>query len=247
MGTLEESLWGLVGIDAIGIGGISIDEKDVASVTTMSANESAALENELERLEQAQQALDEKRAAEWPKKTDDHSIRKQFFEEQVRLEVERAAEEQRLVGQQPLDLATPLFYYGGLFAQHQQYESAEPFLLYSLAIKEQAIGRETPRLIHPRYLTMVKGLVMELYYPSGRAAEAEPLLKLAIDIQRAHLGLTHDDVGQTLAMLVGLYTFQDRCTEAVPLYQRALTILKKTTSHIFRTFPNWHKKPLGGI
>ena len=61
-------------------------------------------------------------------------------------------------------------------------------------------------------------------YALGRYAEAEPLLKRALDINEKALGPDHPSVGSSLSNLAELYRAQARYAEAEPLFKRSLTI-----------------------
>jgi tetratricopeptide (TPR) repeat protein len=58
----------------------------------------------------------------------------------------------------------------------------------------------------------------------GQYAEAEPLLKRAMEIRRTALGETHPDYATSLNNLAGLYDAMGRHGEAEPLYLRAMEI-----------------------
>jgi tetratricopeptide (TPR) repeat protein len=58
----------------------------------------------------------------------------------------------------------------------------------------------------------------------GRYAEAEALLKRALKIDEAKLGIDHPDVATSLSNLARLYAELGRYAEAEPLYQRSLKI-----------------------
>jgi CHAT domain-containing protein/Tfp pilus assembly protein PilF len=64
-------------------------------------------------------------------------------------------------------------------------------------------------------------------YNAGRYAEAEPLLKRALEIREQKLGKDHPDVATSLNNLAGLYCNTGRYAEAEPLYKRVLAICEK--------------------
>lgn len=66
----------------------------------------------------------------------------------------------------------------------------------------------------------------EKAYEQGRYAEAEKQLKAALK-EAEKLGLQNIRVAASLNILAGVYVAQGRHTEAAPLLQRALTILKR--------------------
>ena len=67
-----------------------------------------------------------------------------------------------------------------------------------------------------------------LYRNQGKYAEAEPLLKWALDIQEKALGPDHPNVARSLNNLADIYSNQGKYAEAEPLYKRSLAIREKT-------------------
>jgi tetratricopeptide (TPR) repeat protein len=65
-------------------------------------------------------------------------------------------------------------------------------------------------------------------YGQGRYAEAEPLLKRALEIRERSLGPDHPDVAESLNNLALLYESRGRSAEAEPLLKRALAIREKS-------------------
>jgi len=62
----------------------------------------------------------------------------------------------------------------------------------------------------------------------ARYAEAEPLLKRALEIREKALGPGHPDVAQSRNNLASLYHSQGKYAEAEPLFKRSLAIREKT-------------------
>jgi tetratricopeptide (TPR) repeat protein len=58
----------------------------------------------------------------------------------------------------------------------------------------------------------------------GRQADAGPLYKRAMEIQRTALGERHPDYAQSLNNLAGLYEAMGRHADAGPLYKQAIEI-----------------------
>jgi tetratricopeptide (TPR) repeat protein len=67
----------------------------------------------------------------------------------------------------------------------------------------------------------------EEYYSQEKYAEAEPLLKRALEIREKALGKDHPDTATILNNLAALYNLQGDYAEAEPLYKRALDITEK--------------------
>src|SRR5262249_4480599 len=68
----------------------------------------------------------------------------------------------------------------------------------------------------------------EFYYERRRYAEAEPLLKRALEIREETLGKDHYDTYRVLSTLAIVYLFQNRYAETEPLYLRMLEFREKT-------------------
>ena len=67
-----------------------------------------------------------------------------------------------------------------------------------------------------------------MYLSQGRFAEAEPLLKQALAIQKKALHEGHPDIAHSLNNLAALNSNQGRFAEAEPLYRQAVSIMLST-------------------
>jgi tetratricopeptide (TPR) repeat protein len=76
-------------------------------------------------------------------------------------------------------------------------------------------------------LAISLGQLGNLYHSQGRYAEAEPLLKKALELCSSLLGQDHPDVATSLNNLAELYESQGRYSEAEPLHVRSLLILEQ--------------------
>ncbi len=98
------------------------------------------------------------------------------------------------------------------------YREAEPLYQRSLAIREQALGRD-----HPDVAQSLNGLAV-LYSNMGNYSEAEPLYQRSLAIKEQTLGSDHPSVATSLNNLALLYQNMGNYSEAEPLYQRSLAI-----------------------
>jgi tetratricopeptide (TPR) repeat protein len=101
-----------------------------------------------------------------------------------------------------------------------EYAQAEPLYQRSLAILENALGKD-----HPTVATSLNNLA-GLYDTQGQYAQAEPLYQRSLVILENALGKDHPDVATSLNNLTGLYDTQGQYAQAEPLYQRSLVILE---------------------
>ena len=67
----------------------------------------------------------------------------------------------------------------------------------------------------------------EVLGKKGRYAEAEALLKRALEIREQALGPYHPNVAQSLNELAAIYQFRGQYAKAEPFYNRALAIWEK--------------------
>ncbi len=122
----------------------------------------------------------------------------------------------------PTEFAEKLAYYlnqAGLALYNVgKYAEAEPLYQRSLAIWEQALGKN-----HPDVATSLNNLAL-LYKTQGKYAEAEPLYQRSLAIIEKTLGKDHPNVALCLNNLAALYHTQGKYAEAEPLYQRSLVI-----------------------
>jgi Tfp pilus assembly protein PilF len=101
------------------------------------------------------------------------------------------------------------------------YRHAEGPLTQALAIREQALGPE-----HPKVAASLNNLAV-LYYAQGQDAKAEPLYQRSLATLEKALGPEHPHVAASLNNLAGLHRDQGRYAKAEPLYQRSLAIWEK--------------------
>ncbi len=107
----------------------------------------------------------------------------------------------------------------GIYLQkHARYPEAEPLLLRSLAIREQAL--------EPGHLDVAHTLTFlgELYTEWGKYYLAEPLLQRALTIREQALGPDHLDIAHTLTILALLTWSQGRFKQTESLLHRVLAI-----------------------
>src|SRR4051794_3980610 len=71
-----------------------------------------------------------------------------------------------------------------------------------------------------------------------RVAEAEPLLRRALDIRERVLGLEHPDVATSLGNLAVILTMRGRSAEVEPLLRRALDIRERVLGPEHRDVAN---------
>jgi CHAT domain-containing protein len=95
---------------------------------------------------------------------------------------------------------------------------AETLYTRALAIKEKALGSDSPKLV-----TELNGLA-NVREDQGRYAEAEALFKRVLAIREAVLGPRDLRTAATLDLLAGVYRKQARYREAEAAHQRALAI-----------------------
>ncbi|WAS05963.1 tetratricopeptide repeat protein [Gloeomargaritales cyanobacterium VI4D9] len=103
-------------------------------------------------------------------------------------------------------------------SQKGQYAQAQQSFERSLAIREQALGKN-----HPDVAQSLHNLAW-LYQVQGQYQKAEPLYQRSLAIKEQALGKNHPDVAQSLNNLAGLYQAQGQYQKAEPLYQRSLAI-----------------------
>ena len=101
------------------------------------------------------------------------------------------------------------------------YAEAEPLLRRALAIREAAVGSESPD---------VAGTLNNLAAvcrAQGRRGEAEVLYRRTLDIYHKTLGPQHPSTAIVLSNLGDLYYDRRQYAEAESAYRRALTIQEK--------------------
>lgn len=102
-----------------------------------------------------------------------------------------------------------------------QYQQAEYFYTFALAIREKVLGAE-----HPYTAGSLNNLA-GLYESQGRYEKALPLYERALAIYEKALGAEHPFTATSLNNLAYLYYSQGRYEDALPLYKRALAIFQK--------------------
>ncbi|MEO0309547.1 MAG: tetratricopeptide repeat protein, partial [Gloeomargarita sp. DG02_3_bins_56] len=102
-----------------------------------------------------------------------------------------------------------------------RYAEAIPLAQRSLAIREQALGKD-----HPDVATSLNNLAA-LYESQGNYGAALPLYQRSLAIREQALGKDHPDVATSLNNLANLYQLQGNYGAALPLYQRSLAIYEK--------------------
>ncbi len=101
-------------------------------------------------------------------------------------------------------------------------EDALPLLQKAVALREESLGREHPKVAQ----SLVQlGLVQTLL---GRYPEAETNFRRALQVQEKVLGTEHPAVATSLDSLAILFHKQGRYAEVENLYRRALAIREKT-------------------
>jgi tetratricopeptide (TPR) repeat protein len=99
-----------------------------------------------------------------------------------------------------------------------RHAEAEPLMRRALAIDEQSLGPE-----HPKVAIRLNSLV-GLLEATNRLAEAESLMRRALAIDEQSLGAGHPRVATDLNNLAHLLRATNRLAEAEPLMRRALAI-----------------------
>ena len=102
-----------------------------------------------------------------------------------------------------------------------KFAEAVPLAKQALAIREKALGPESP------YVAGALNNLAGLYRNQGRYTEAEPLYKQALAIYEKAFGPDDRYVALSLNNLALLYYEQSRYAEAEPLYKRALAIFER--------------------
>lgn len=95
-------------------------------------------------------------------------------------------------------MARPLLGLATLYARQNQYGSAETLYKRAIAILEDSLDRD-----HPRMASALQGLA-SVYDARGGYAAAEALLKRALVIRVKALGEGHPDVAVTRDLLAKL-------------------------------------------
>lgn len=109
-------------------------------------------------------------------------------------------------------------------AAYNRGERNEAAKQFELALKEaQAFGELDPRL------ATTLAWVAELYRSQRRFAEAEPLVRRAIEIDEKTHGPDHPNVAMSLNSLALLFHNQGRQSEIEPVLKRALAIFEKSS------------------
>jgi tetratricopeptide (TPR) repeat protein len=110
-----------------------------------------------------------------------------------------------------------------------QFMDAEIWLLRSLAIAEEQLGKNHPDI------TNSLNNIAELYRRTGRYTEAEPLFIRSLAIAEEKLGANHRHTATILNNLALLYKSTGRYSDAEPLFIRSLAIRKDQlgTNHPF--------------
>lgn len=89
-----------------------------------------------------------------------------------------------------------------------------------LIVQERHLGAE-----HPHIAGTLHNLATS-YRLQGRSAEAEPLLKRALEINETAYGAEHRTVATSFADLGGFYLDSKRYDEALTFYERSLEVEK---------------------
>ncbi len=95
-------------------------------------------------------------------------------------------------------MARPLQGLATLYARQGKYDSAEALYKRAVAILEDSLDRD-----HPRMAAVLQGL-SGVYAARGENGAAEALLKRALDIRVKALGEGHPDVAVTRDLLAKL-------------------------------------------
>jgi CHAT domain-containing protein/Tfp pilus assembly protein PilF len=106
-------------------------------------------------------------------------------------------------------------------ANQGRYLEAVPLAQRALALREKALGPESPDVA-----ASLNNLA-NLYSAEGRYADAEPLYMRSLALQEKALGAEHPDVADALNNLANLYSAEGRYADAEPLYKRSLVIVQK--------------------
>ena len=111
---------------------------------------------------------------------------------------------------------------GYYLCERAQYTQAGLFLKSALALREQILGGE-----HPKVAKSLTALGL-LNYLQSNYAQAEQLFQRALTIRERALGPEHSLVAESLNDLATIYFYLGNYAQAKPLYQRALLIYEKT-------------------
>lgn len=122
---------------------------------------------------------------------------------------------------QPLLLAQVLSDLGLLHRDWGRHQSALPYYLRAVELKEQVCGAD-----HPSTAESLNDLAL-LYQDLLDLTKAIPLYRRALDIGERHLGPNHPDIATTLNNLAGACRSSGNLDEAETHYRRALIIRER--------------------
>ena len=110
-----------------------------------------------------------------------------------------------------------------LYDMTEDYETAKPLYVQSIAIRKKIFGEE-----HPFYATSLHNLAY-LYVHTGNDAAAESLFKKVLVIRKKALGENDLDYIYTITDLAALYNRTGSYTTAESLYEELLVLIKKVS------------------
>lgn len=129
-----------------------------------------------------------------------------------------AQQEKQQAGDPRLQEAERLFQEGGAAAEARDLRKAVPLYEQALALREQALGKDHPRLVS---LTDALGAA---HRALGSYSAALPHYQRSLAIDEKTLGPEHPNVATSLNNLAGLYRAMGEYAKALPLLERALWI-----------------------
>ncbi len=129
--------------------------------------------------------------------------------------------QERILGENHLDVAVSLNNLAFLYDTQRQYDKAELLHQRSLAIKEGILGEN-----HPSVATSLNNLA-GLYKSQRQYDKAEALYQRSLAIREKTLGEDHPEVAESLNNLATLYKSQGQYDKAEIFLQRALSINQK--------------------
>ncbi len=110
------------------------------------------------------------------------------------------------------------------FYRRARFDEAEPMYRRSLAIDEQSLGKDHPKV------AMILSNLAQLLQATNRLAEAEPLMRRALAIDEQSFGENHPNVAIRLNNLAALLKETNRLAEAESLMRRVVEILENPSS-----------------
>jgi tetratricopeptide (TPR) repeat protein len=124
-------------------------------------------------------------------------------------------------GENHEDYALALNNIGYFYDIQGLFRQAEPYYKRAIAITEQVLGPDDPRLATNLYNLAIS------YQQQRRYNEAEPLYKRALQLREKALGPNDPSFAKEINNFASLYLLQGRYREAEPLFKRALAIAEE--------------------